>query len=437
MRVRIPPAAPDLTNDEQTDKVVIMTKYTRSGDIFSVTSDVALDIHDELPVGTYTVVQHPMSGDYMLKMVENVTLPPKLYGDTAENTDRILRTFLDRDASTGVLLAGEKGSGKSLLAKNISVNARDMGISTIIINTSYCGDGFNRFIQSMEQEVIILFDEFEKTYDREKQEALLTLFDGVFPTKKLFILTVNDTYRIDSNITNRPGRMYYNIEFKGLGADFVKEYAEEMLEDKVQVAGLVAVAGLFSSFNFDMLKALVEEMNRYKENAMEAARLLNIKTKDSGELRFEATITLDGVEYLDNNGDPLSFTGNPFTSTALEFYFLYPAQAFEEATEGTINPYTQMESPSVDSPSMADWEHDLLSLPKKTPARKGARGRRRRSARLRTGGSVYERSFEFSTEDLVSHDLESGVLTYENEESGAILTLKRVEERTPRYTPMF
>lgn len=411
-----------------------MTSYTRHGDVFSVTSDAALDLHRELPVGTYTVVYDDMRGAFLLKMVENVTLPPKLYGDTTSNTDRILRTFLDREVSTGVLLVGEKGSGKSLLAKNLSVNAREAGIPTIIINSEFVGDGFNQFIQSIDQEAIILFDEFEKTYRREKQEALLTLFDGVFPTKKMFILTVNDVYRIDSNITNRPGRMYYNIEFKGLTADFVKEYAEECLVNKSQVSGLVAVSGLFPNFNFDMLKALVEEMNRYGETAAEAARLLNVKTKDAGDLRFEASITLGGIEYLDYYGAPLVYSGNPFTGRTIEFYDVYPVQAFHDGFDSE-----ELSSSEDTQESMPEWMRELVALsggPTSSKTRSASRASRQVRER-RSGSSRFCRTFEFRSEDLVGHDIETGILTYEDDKSGAILTLKKVETRPPRYALEF
>ena len=63
-----------------------------------------------------------------------------------------------------VLLAGEKGSGKTLLTKYISMEVAKQGIPTIVINQALHGERFNTFIQAIEQPCVILFDEFEKIY---------------------------------------------------------------------------------------------------------------------------------------------------------------------------------------------------------------------------------------------------------------------------------
>jgi hypothetical protein len=61
---------------------------------------------------------------------------------------------------------------------------------------------------------------------------MLTLLDGVFPSKKLFILTCNDKWRIDKHMRNRPGCIFYMLDFKGLDADFIREYCEDRLDAK-------------------------------------------------------------------------------------------------------------------------------------------------------------------------------------------------------------
>jgi len=63
-------------------------------------------------------------------------------------------------------LVGEKGSGKTLLAKYISIAAaKERGIPTIVINHPFHGDEFNLFMQSIQEPVIVLMDEFEKIHD--------------------------------------------------------------------------------------------------------------------------------------------------------------------------------------------------------------------------------------------------------------------------------
>ena len=70
-------------------------------------------------------------------------------------------------------------------------------------------------MQDIEQPCIILFDEFEKVYDDQDQEKALTLLDGVFPSRKLFIMTVNNKWRVNEHMRNRPGRIYYMLDFAG------------------------------------------------------------------------------------------------------------------------------------------------------------------------------------------------------------------------------
>lgn len=289
-----------------------MSFFLRNGNTFKVTTKDAMDLHDKLPAGNYVVKKDEMSGQLYLETIESFDIKGKLYGDTTKHTKRILKTFELRGPSTGVMLNGEKGSGKTLLAKNVAFEGAKVGIPTIVINAPWCGDKFNSFIQMIEQPCIILFDEFEKVYDKEEQEAVLTLLDGVFPSKKLFILTCNDKWRVDAHMRNRPGRIFYMLDFKGLSEEFIREYCNDTLEQKEHIDQICKISQLFDQFNFDMLKALVEEMNRFDESPQEAMAMLNAKPEFSGTLKFKATLTIDGVELAkediceDWNGNPLS-----------------------------------------------------------------------------------------------------------------------------------
>jgi len=247
-----------------------MSYFLKSGISFRVTSKEAMDLHDQLPAGNFTIKENPMSGELYLEQIDSFEIKGKRYGDLDKNTARIFNTFMDRSASTGVMLTGEKGSGKSLLAKALSIHAADNGHPTIVINNAWTGDKFNALIQAIEQPCVVLFDEFEKVYDAQEQEAMLTLLDGVFPSKKLFVITCNDKWRVDSHMRNRPGRIYYMLDYTGLTQDFIIEYCEDNLKAKEHIDKICSIAMLFNQFNFDMLKALVEEMYRYNESPEEA-----------------------------------------------------------------------------------------------------------------------------------------------------------------------
>ncbi len=285
-----------------------MAYFLKNGTTFRVSSKEAMDLHEQLPAGNYTVAVD-MMGNFYLEQIDSFEIPAKMYGNTLRHTDRIINSFWDRPQQTGVLLNGEKGSGKTLLAKNISVELAKQGVPTIVINRDWTGDGFFKLLQDIDQPCVVLFDEFEKVYDREKQEEILTLLDGVFGSKKLYVLTVNDKWRVDSHMRNRPGRIFYLLDFKGLDVNFIREYCEDNLINKQYIDQICSLTSLFGEFNFDMLKALVEEMNRYGETPTEALEMLNAKPEYDEGAKYEIKL-IDGGREI-SSVSPEIWRGNP------------------------------------------------------------------------------------------------------------------------------
>ena len=287
-----------------------------------------MDLHQTLPVGNYIIKADPF-GNLYLEQIDSFEFKGKRYGDNIRYTERIMNTFAERDVSTGVMLAGEKGSGKSLLAKSLSMAAAEQGIPTIVINSPYKGDAFNKLIQDISQPCLVLFDEFEKVYDNEDQEEILTLLDGVFPSKKLFILTCNDKYRIDTHMRNRPGRIYYMIDFKGLASEFIIEYCNDNLNNKSHIEKICSIAALFDQFNFDMLKALIEEMNRYNESPQESLRMLNAKPEFDSGSKYATLLEINGSVVATAHRNRIEFEGNPLSSNGISVSY-NPAPDDEE-----------------------------------------------------------------------------------------------------------
>lgn len=245
-----------------------------AGEVFFV-EDRSGELHDKIPNGNFVVCAKPFTGELYLKAADPFVMPSKLYGDTVKESQKILNTFRTRDKSTGVLLVGDKGSGKSLLAKHI---AHTGNMPVILVTSPLAGDTFMRFLDSIKQDCVVLFDEFEKVYDSETQQQMLTLFDGVFVSKKLFLLTCNKKELIDENMINRPGRIYYNMSFGGLAESFIKEYCQDKMNeyDEAFADEIVKVSRKFKAFTFDMLAAVVEEKNRYNEELEDMMVMLNV-----------------------------------------------------------------------------------------------------------------------------------------------------------------
>lgn len=266
----------------------------------------------------------PSGMKYILEPMPDYTLPERIYGDTLAKAERIVETYRVRDGVTGALLIGEPGSGKTLMMKVLSATVREkLGIPTVVVNEPYWGDEFNIFLQNLPP-CLIIFDEFEKVYrNYAAQESLLTLYDGLFSSKKLMVHTANSRNGINTHFLNRPGRIYYYIEYKGLDRKFVREYCQENLENQQYTSEIVKITALHRAFSFDMLKALVEEMNRYGEEPKVALEMLNITP--GSDVVYTVTAKLaDGEEISEQYVYPPRIEGNPHLHEELRFNIRNP-----------------------------------------------------------------------------------------------------------------
>lgn len=289
--------------------------FFKHGDMYLLRGDTPQNRLKFLPPAVYLVSANEEIGFY-LEEIPNFTLPKKIYGDMTDKANRILDTFEDRPKTTGVLFSGEKGAGKTLLTQQISILGQERGFPTIVVNQPYGGDRFNTFIQNINQPCIILFDEFEKVYDTDAQKGLLTLLDGIFSTKKLMLLTTNERIGINEHLQNRPGRLYYNLEFNGLDTNFILEYGKDKLKNQNYVSSLGILASMVKPISFDILQAVVEESNRYNESPVKVLEMLNVKPITS--YRDEYVVALE----LKNGKKPVydkEVSINPFRDFTVSY----------------------------------------------------------------------------------------------------------------------
>ena len=137
-------------------------------------------------------------------------------------------------------------------------------------------------------------DEFEKVYvENDSQQSLLSLLDGIFEGKKLFIFTSNMKDRINQYMLNRPGRIRYLAEYDSLDETVITEVIEDTLVDKTQTEDLLSVLDVLGIVSMDVLVGLITEMNSYNEGAKEAIKYLNIRPEDS---QYSVIIIIDGIK---------------------------------------------------------------------------------------------------------------------------------------------
>lgn len=229
----------------------------------------ATDRGDEIPLiptGTYTVQFNPMAGGFFLSRTEDLTLPSKVYGSTLPRADMILNTFIDRqNKTTGALLSGLKGSGKTLLSKAICSKALTIDVPVLILQQAFGGPAFEDWLNTITQPVVIFIDEFEKKYDDdEKQNQLLSILDGTGRGSKLWLATSNSA-DVSTYLLNRPSRFFYHIPFTKMEEDLLVGYCADNLQNPKKLPLIKALWQLSKDMSFDILQSVVEEQNRYPE----------------------------------------------------------------------------------------------------------------------------------------------------------------------------
>lgn len=254
-----------------------MSVYVESRNTIRIQDDNVFVVHDELPVRVYKVCQS-LFGFY-LAYTDELEIKHKIYGNANTRVDRIIKTFEDRPFTTGVLLSGNKGSGKTMLTKRLAEVALSKGYPVIICEKGEVGsNGFVDFISSIRTPSVIVLDEFEKMFQEDTdQNDLLGLFDGLYSkNKNLFLLTANDYRKVNNFFIARPGRIYYHFKYKGVDQETISEYCQDRGVMENFMAELLVYAQNDQELSFDSMIAIVDEHIRFGDSFDDTIENLNI-----------------------------------------------------------------------------------------------------------------------------------------------------------------
>lgn len=275
-----------------------------SGGRYQIYGD-ELRTYDKLPAGSYEVEFNPMSGFSLSSRTDLEVKEEKIYGDRYKKVEKALKSFEATDRNFGIILSGKKGIGKSLFAKMIATESTKRGYPVIVVSRAI--SGIAGFISSIEQEAVVIFDEFDKTFSNGRsdddddegssiQDELLPLFDGIDSGKKMFVITCNELYKISTYFKNRPGRFHYHFNLGNPSVDEIREYLTDKLKPEFysQIDGVIRLSAI-SDVNYDILRALVFELNQ-GYSLEECLEDMNITRED--DIRLKASVTLsDGSNY--------------------------------------------------------------------------------------------------------------------------------------------
>lgn len=181
------------------------------------------------------------------------------YGDINEQVELFFKSYKSKMGSMGVMLTGSAGTGKTRMAEKLCNLALENKMPVVIVTDMRTTIETVNYI-AMLRNVVILFDEFGKNFNRNLQDKMLSMFSGVSSGKKLFIITENETNMISNFILNRPGRVRYHLDFTRLDEKTLVEYCSVHGISKDMFKEIYRIYEKADVFTFDHLQAMVSEI---------------------------------------------------------------------------------------------------------------------------------------------------------------------------------
>lgn len=280
-------------------------KAISTGNDFTIYDD-SLKTYEQLPAQSYRVCFSERRGFFLTKYVEPDAKEEKIYGDHTTKVAKVLQSYMRSQRNFGVILSGAKGIGKTLFAKLLGAEAIKNNLPLIVVD--HYIPGIANYLEAIEQECMVFFDEFDKTFGGVKQadgEAnpqteMLALFDGIAGGKKLFVVTCNETNRLSDYLVNRPGRFHYHFRFDYPNPEEITTYLKDKLPETSwkEIDDIIAFASRVP-LNYDCLRAIAFELSG-GSTFKDAAKVLNIVNTSYEE--YNVTIVFkNGKTLTDKN----------------------------------------------------------------------------------------------------------------------------------------
>lgn len=178
----------------------------------------------------YDLEYDRMEGLSYLKENGDLNMPKKVYQieKDIKFIDRVLKYFNSEKSSQtiGVLLSGTKGTGKTVLSKQLAMKSN---LPIIVVSSNYPVSVMSEFFKKCNTEVCIIFDEIEKNKNYWRTDDLLGFLDGVqFTCKKMVIMTCNSFGELNDNLFDRCSRVRYHRKYTdNSNVEFIREIAKD------------------------------------------------------------------------------------------------------------------------------------------------------------------------------------------------------------------
>lgn len=223
---------------------------------------------------------------YAVALKDSFDLPVKIYGDYNKKALKVWNDYA-LNGSSGVLLTGDKGSGKSLLGNIISNIAISKNLDVYFIDGASFSDSSDEiaavfsFLNTLTN-CAVFIDEFGKLFYYSRQERLLTFLSDPLDSRRLIILTENRVGSINEYILNRPGRIKYHFNFEKLPSDVFLDYTKQAELDPDFYNDLNSKYETVNTFSFDQLEAICMEHKKYPldtlDDILNSLNVTNLRT---------------------------------------------------------------------------------------------------------------------------------------------------------------
>lgn len=252
---------------------------------------------DHVPAMVYRATISP-HGIVLIKDRKIFDLPSIRYGKHKKYFQQITSSYDRNSSSTGVMLMGEKGSGKSLLAEEIGNWMIRQDIPVISIGYPIAAEELMIIIRAVGP-CMVYFDEFGKIYSEGdntncRKEMLLPLFSDTSLTGVIFVITGNDQREFSSYLVSRPQRFRFLIRYgHGVGSDVVDDVLETMKVPEMFHEYLHYYTKGYCP-NLDSFLCVVRETAGCKniEELVERCEILNVGTLPEVKWRVSNVVNL-------------------------------------------------------------------------------------------------------------------------------------------------
>ena len=243
-----------------------------------------------IPPGIYQYME-TMQGWFLEKTSSRYTFPYKIYGAHNDIIYRVATAWGGLESNVGVLLNGIKGTGKTITAQMIVNWAIDHGIMVLNVPSPV---PLATIMSHVEQPMLVLFDEFEKTHAKEvhpmAQQNLLSAIDGLSRNeyRRMFLFTTNNRV-VNENLVDRPSRIRYCWEFSRISDELIEMILNDLLDPELAELR-PEILRYFSSrevLTIDVIKTVIIECNLFREGPEAFKSFMNLSEKEPGGFRLE------------------------------------------------------------------------------------------------------------------------------------------------------